>query len=63
MASGTSPTGSAASPSLKGHSSLVTERIVVMNKRDLVADWGIEVGRDSLSPFFDRELTSRSIIF
>lgn len=53
MASGTSPTSSAAGPSLKGHSSLVTERIVVMNKRDLVADWGIEVGRDSLSPFFD----------
>lgn len=51
MASGTSPIGSAASPSLKGHSSLVTERIVVMNKRDLVAEWGIEVGRDSLSPF------------
>lgn len=63
MASGTSPTGSAASPSLKGHSSLVTERIVVMNKRDLVAEWGIEVGRDSLLPFFDRELTRRSLNF
>lgn len=30
-------------PSLRGHSSLVCERIVVMNKRDLVPEWGIEV--------------------
>ena len=35
-------------PSLRGHSSLVCEHIVVMNKRDLVPEWGIEV-RASLS--------------
>lgn len=29
--------------SLKGHSSTICERIVVMNKRDLVSEWGIEV--------------------
>ncbi len=36
--------GKANEASLQGHSSTICERIVVMNKRDLVSEWGIEVG-------------------
>ena len=50
MASGTGSSGSPLGPSLKGHSSLVSERIIVMNKRDLVAEWGIEVRWLSVKP-------------
>lgn len=43
VAAGHRPSDGSMGPSLRGHSSLVCQRIIVMNKRDLVADWGIKV--------------------
>ncbi|KAH8113865.1 hypothetical protein DFH11DRAFT_279948 [Phellopilus nigrolimitatus] len=41
-----------AGPTLRGHSSLVCERIVVLNKRDLVPEWGIEPYRKAMAAKF-----------
>lgn len=49
---------SSSAPSLRGHSSLVCEHIVVMNKRDLVPEWGIEVS--NITTFGDLILTYSS---
>ncbi|THH04648.1 hypothetical protein EW145_g5365 [Phellinidium pouzarii] len=46
-------------PSLRGHSSLVCERIVVMNKRDLVPEWGIEPYRKAMAS----RLSDQRVIF
>ncbi|KAI5119882.1 hypothetical protein M0805_008553 [Coniferiporia weirii] len=43
---------SGAGPSLRGHSSLVCERIIVMNKRDLVPEWGIEPYKRAMATRF-----------
>ncbi|KAL5480967.1 MTG1 [Sanghuangporus weigelae] len=44
-------------PSLRGHSSLVCERIIVMNKRDLVPDWGIEPYKRAIASKFSDQQT------